>query len=92
MIKMKLTPQQKIEFIERDYCVGRLHSMEYIMDTYAYLEDTTLQEMFNILLNYDNFGDGDEFENEKWFEIIDYLDLQQSYDTLWNKLEEKWSK
>ena len=80
---LELTHEQKLEWVERDYKIGRLYAMGLILGNPQLKEDKQLHKMCTSLLVYDNFGDGDDYENNLWFSIIDHLDLEEYYENFW---------
>ena len=80
---LELTHEQKLEWVERDYKIGRLYAMGLILGNQQLKEDKQLHKLCKQLLDYDNFGDGDDYENNLWFSIIDHLDLEEYYEKFW---------
>lgn len=89
---MKLTQREKENFVRADYYFGRLWAMENVCEYPQYSKDTKLQILFNRLFDYDDFGYGDEYETKCWDDILDYLELRETYEKLWDDLyEPTWS-
>lgn len=78
-----LTNEEKENWVKRDYNVGRLHALSILLEKPQLKNDTILHKLCMDLLDYDDFGSGDEHENELWFSIIDHLGLEEYYDRLW---------
>lgn len=85
-MKLQLTQKEKEIWVTTDYNIGRIFSMINVELQPQYKKDTKLQILFNRLYNYDNFGSGDEYENVCWNDILDYLELNETYEKLWENL------
>ena len=85
-MKLQLTQKEKEIWVTTDYNIGRIFSMINVELHPQYKKDTKLQILFNGLYNYDKFGSGDEYENACWHDILDYLELNETYEKLWENL------
>lgn len=85
-MKLQLTQDQKDEWVKKDHDIGRLSAMIYVQLLPQYIKDTKLQILFNRLFKYDDFGSGDEHESVYWHDILDYLELNETYESLWEIL------
>lgn len=85
-MKIVLTQEEKENWVRADCNVGRSFAMDTLLDHPQYEKDTNLQELFNKLWNYDDFGGGDLYETQHWQDILDYLDLNDTYNNLWENL------
>lgn len=85
-MKLQLTQEQKNEYVKKDHDIGRLFALTYVQLLPQYKKDTKLQILFDRLFSYNNFGDGDEYETKCWHDILDYLELNETYEKLWEIL------